>query len=403
MLFIVISGFHLDQPGVNATGNNEIHLSIFFRVEIEQIIAVCFELLRHNVFQDASQIHVQMATEQVELHIFHAGGAEQSNIVHEELKKAVFFVQLQRRLGLGNIVAGQRHPRVTEPLEAVLIPGKPGGGRKRVHHKAPVLVIQLRRNRVEDRLDLDLFISVRIPGDILPVQLQQRCLHRNDLSNIVGIHICLNHIRHTAHHDVAVKQLCHGFVHRRQNGRFGIHTCFQVLNGRILNTVCPQEFLEVHGIHAVDFFKAYGKGFDGFVLRSQQGAGFNIVKPSVLYKELDGRPNIGALLDFIKENQCFPGLHRLTGIGSQICNNGVDIQVARKNAGSIRVGNKIDLYKVFVVFFSEFPNQCCFSNLSCAKNTKRFVIAILFPIQELLICLPLQHTNHLNPVRVLLL
>ena len=46
---------------------------------------------------------------------------------------------------------------------------------------------------------------------------------------------------------------------------------------------------------------------------------------------------------------------------------------------------------------SEFPNQRRLADLPCAKNTESLVIAVIFPIQKLLISLSAQHSPHLIP------
>lgn len=186
-------------------------------------------------------------------------------------------------------------------------------------------------------------------------------------------------------------------MHRLQDLHLGGHTGFQVLHRRILNAICPEEFFKIHRVHPVDLLKSHREGFYRFVLRSQQRTGFDIIKPPVLHQKFDRCAGIGALLNFIEEHQRLPRLHGLPGISGQICEDRADIQITRKDVRCICVRDEVDLHKAFVILFSEFPNQRRLADLPRAKNTESLMIAVIFPIQKLLISLSAQHSPHLIP------
>ena len=97
---------------------------------------------------------------------------------------------------------------------------------------------------------------------------------------------------------------------------------------------------------------------------TQQGAGLDIVKASILHQKFDGSPGIGAGLDFIQKHQGFPGNHRFSGIGSQAGNNGIGIQIPVKYLGRIRIRDEIDLHKTIVLVLAKLANNCGLSNLT---------------------------------------
>ena len=204
---------------MQAVLDDEIQFPVFLRIKKVQGKSGAFDLLGDDVFQNAAHVDFQIALQNGELDVLHAGGAQQPHVTHEQLEQAVLFIQRQRGLGLGHVVTGQGHPGLGQPLEAVGIPQLPPVGVHVGEDEPAVLGVELGGDAVKDGPDFQLVVPLGVLGDVQPVQLQDVGLQRRHLGDVVGVHIELDGLRHPAHHDIAEKQLFHrlmdGLGHRR--------------------------------------------------------------------------------------------------------------------------------------------------------------------------------------------
>ena len=207
----------------------------------------------------------------------------------------------------------------------------------------------------------------------------------------MGIYIGLDNIRHTADHYIAIEQLAHGLVNGIRNRRSRFIAILEVLNGRFLHAVSPQIFFQVHGIHLIKFLKAHRVGPHLFVPDTQKGTGFDIVKAAVLHQKLDGGPGVGARLNFIQKHQRVAGDHWFSGVGSQIRDDRIGVQIPGEYLCCVGIGNKIDFHKTGILFLTKLTNNGCLANLTCPHNAKGLSFRLSFPLQQPVICLPIQH------------
>ena len=164
--------------------------------------------------------------QQRKLNIFHAGCAQQARVPLKELKEIVFLIQPKGRLRFRHIITRQGHPRVRQPLEAVGIALLAAVGVQGRQDKAAVLFTQLGGDAVKDRPNFELVVSLGILCNVQPVQRQDISLAGDDLSDVVGVHIGLHHVRHPAHHQVTEKQLAHRLMDGFRHGTGGFITGF---------------------------------------------------------------------------------------------------------------------------------------------------------------------------------
>ena len=122
-------------------------------------------------------------------------------------------------------------------------------------------------------------------------------------------------------------------------------------------------------------------------------AGLDIVEPPVLHQKFDGGAGLGALLYLVQQYQRPPRFHRLAGVGAEVGDDGVRVQTAGENGPSILFRDEVELHKVLVVSSTELPDQRGFADLAGAGDTQGLLFLLIFPFQEIFVCLAPQH-NH---------
>lgn len=130
----------------------------------------------------------------------------------------MFLIQPKGRLRFRHIITRQGHPRVRQPLEAVGIALLAAVGVQGRQDEAAVLLTQLGGDAVKNRPNFELVVPLGYCAMSSRYKRQDILAGGDDLSDVVGVHIGLHHVRHPAHHQVTEKQLAHrlmdGFCHR---------------------------------------------------------------------------------------------------------------------------------------------------------------------------------------------
>ena len=197
--------------------------------------------------------------------------------------------------------------------------------------------------------------------------------------------------RHAAHYQVVLEQLHELLVDDGGHGGFFLETRARHLEGCLVFSEGPAEFLEGKGIKRQLALVADGEGGYVFVGDAEERAGLDVIETVVLHEELDGRARPRALLDLVEENERVSRREGGAAECGELGDEGIGIEVPREDGFRFGGLNEVDLNGGAVVPLGEGADEVGLSHLSRAVHKQSAVVGIFLPTYKSLVGSSLQH------------